>query len=189
MTALIKMGDNKSAVNEYEEFSLRLYNDLGIKPSQNLIDLQKKASASLSVQVFPMDVVIEHLKEIDAKPGALLCEYDYFKILCYVEARSMQRSGKATHVALLSVTGHDGKDLTKNSLEKVMSILSDQIRTALRRGDTYARCSVSQFIIMLPQANYENSCMVCRRVVGNYIKKHPSSPASITFAVQPLSLE
>ena len=46
-----------------------------------------------------------------------------------------------------------------------MENLQEQVRTGLRRGDVAARCSVSQYILMLPQANYENSCMVCRRLI------------------------
>ena len=68
-----------------------------------------------------------------------------------------------------------------------MEQLGEQIRTNLRRGDTFSRCSVSQYIIMLPQANYENSCMVARRVVGAFNRAHPHVAAKIQHMVQPLT--
>jgi len=95
----------------------------------------------------------------------------------------MQRSGKVTHVGLLSATA---EGLTKNRQAKVMDNLGEQIRKSLRRGDTYSRCSANQYIIMLPQANYENSCMVCRRVIGAFYRAHPHVTAKISFLVQPL---
>jgi len=100
----------------------------------------------------------------------------------------MARSGKATHLTLLTVTG-GSRELSKRSLETAMKHLGEQIRMNLRRGDTFARCSVSQYIIMLPQANYENSCMVSRRILSAFTKRHPHSPAHISFVVQPLSPE
>lgn len=100
----------------------------------------------------------------------------------------MERSGKATHIALLSITpALENKPLSKRSLNTALEHLQNEIRTNLRRGDTFARCSGSQFIIMLPQANYENSCMVCRRITGAYARKYPHSPVKLHFMVQPLT--
>ena len=99
----------------------------------------------------------------------------------------MERSGNATHVALLSATGITGDPLPKRSLERIMDQLGQQIRTNLRRGDTFSQCSVSQYIIMLPQANYENSCMVCRRIITAFNRQYPHTPARIDYAVQSLN--
>lgn len=67
-----------------------------------------------------------------------------------------------------------------------MEMLEEQIRVSLRRGDALARCSVSQYVVMLPQANYENSCMVCERIIKAYCRKHPHSDAVIRYEVYPL---
>ena len=67
-----------------------------------------------------------------------------------------------------------------------MEQLGQVLRTNLRRGDTISRCSVSQYIIMLPKANYENSCMVCDRLVRAFFRQYPHSPADIHYSVQPL---
>ena len=56
----------------------------------------------------------------------------------------------------------------------------------LRRGDVAARCSVSQYIVMLPQANYENACMVMERIVRAFFRQYPHSPAQLRYSVQPL---
>ena len=40
---------------------------------------------------------------------------------------------------------------------------------------------------MLPQANYENSCKVCERIVRAFYRKYPHSPAVIQYTVQPLN--
>ena len=134
-----------------------------------------------------MDEVLEHLQEPDTKTGAMECDYDYFKVLCFAESRAMERSGHATHIALLSLTSEGDKPLSKRSLSRVMDQLGVSLRHNLRRGDTISRCSLSQYIIMLPKANYEDSCMVCRRIIAAFTKAHPYISAKINYMVQPLN--
>ena len=38
-----------------------------------------------------------------------------------------------------------------------MNNLQVLVQNNLRRGDVIARCSISQYIILLPQANYETA--------------------------------
>ena len=188
MQSLFELGDLKGVAAVYETLSEQLFSELGIKPAEETKAIYRTATKTISDQSLPIDAVLEHLREADALGGALQCDFDYFKILCYSEARAMARSGNATHVTLLTVTGSP-KELSKRSLETAMENLGEQIRLSLRRGDTYSRCSLSQYIIMLPQANYENSCMVSRRILSAFTRKYPHSPTKITFVVQPLSAE
>ena len=185
--ALAATDDQKGASAAYEELSRKLFDDFGINPSDETRAVYRAATQALNSKALPMETVLEHLQEQETVDGALQCEYDYFKVLCHVEARAMQRSGKATHVALLSVSAAGDKALAKRSLNTAMEHIGEEIRTNLRRGDTFAKCSASQYIIMLPQANYENSCMVCRRIIGAFTRKYPHSPAKVNFMVQPLT--
>lgn len=189
MRALIAQDDRKGAVTVYEELSQALFNDFGIKPNDETKAIYRSALHNTQAQTLPLDVVLENLQETDAKAGALECEYDYFKVLCFAETRTMLRSGKAAHIVLLSVTSDDRTPLPKRSLEIVMKNLGEQIRLSLRRGDAFSRCSVSQYVILLPQANYENSCMVSRRVIGAFQRRYPHSPARLLCMVQPLMPE
>lgn len=186
MQALSAQGDTKGVTAVYDTLSKRLFDDFGIRPNEETRAIYRAAAHSPSDKVLPMDEVLEHLQETDSPAGAMQCDYDYFKVLCHAESRAMERSGNATHILLLSVTG-SSTPLTKRSLSRIMEQLGEQIRTNLRRGDTFSRCSVSQYIVMLPKANYENSCMVCRRIESAFHRTHPRSAAKINYMVQPLS--
>lgn len=186
MQALSAQGDAKSVTAVYDALSKRLFDDFGIRPSEETRAVYRAAAHAPSEKVLPMDEVLEHLQETDAPAGALQCDYDYFKVLCHAESRAMERSGNATHILLLSVAGSSAP-LSRRSLNRVMEQLGDQIRMNLRRGDAFSRCSVSQYIVMLPKANYENSCMVCRRIESAFHRAHPRSAAKIHYIVQPLS--
>ena len=67
-----------------------------------------------------------------------------------------------------------------------MNNLQNIIISNLRRGDVVTRCSVSQLIVMLPQANYENSCGICQRILKAFSRQYPHSPADIHYTVHPL---
>lgn len=68
-----------------------------------------------------------------------------------------------------------------------MNNLQVLVQNNLRRGDVIARCSISQYIILLPQANYENSRMVADRLVSAFYRRYPHSPARLRYTVQPLA--
>ena len=188
MKALGASGDTKGAASVYEALSKRLFDDFGIRPNEQTRAVYREAAHTPEDRTLPMDEVMEQIQERNSQMGALICDYDYFKILCFAESRAMERSGTATHVALLSLTSGDpGKPLTKRSQDRIMGQLGQQLQLNLRRGDTISRCSVTQYIIMLPKANYENSCMVCRRIIGAFYRTHPHVTAKVNYMVQPLT--
>ena len=187
MQELAATGDQSGAAAVYEALSKRLFDDFGIRPNEQTRKVYRESAHSPEVRTLPMEEVLQHLQEPEGNSGAMQCDYDYFKVLCFAESRAMERSGNATHIALLSLTGTADKPLSKRSMERIMDQLGQRLRSNLRRGDTISRCSVSQYIIMLPKANYENSCMVCRRVITAFHKAHPHVNAKINFMVQPLT--
>ena len=132
-------------------------------------------------------MVLDYLLTNNSGAGALKCDYDYFQVLCHAEARVNARSGKSSHIVLVSVTGKGEKLLTKQSLEQSMERLGEHIRLSLRRGDAYTQCSMNQYIIMLREANYENSCMVSQRIATSFNKAYPRSSANIAYSVELLT--
>ena len=187
MKELAAAGDPKGAAAVYDTLSKRLFDDFGIRPNEQTQKVYREAAHSPDVRILPMEEVLQHLQEPEGNSGAMQCDYDYFKVLCFAESRAMERSGNATHIALLRLSSDADKPLSKRSMERIMDQLGNQLRSNLRRGDTISRCSVSQYIIMLPKANYENSCMVCRRVITAFHRAHPHITAKINFMVQPLT--
>ena len=187
MQILAAMGNPKAAAELYDDLSRRLFDDFGIRPNDETRAVYRACVHAPGDRTMAMDEVLEHLQEPEAPPGALECDYDYFKMLCYAERRSIERSGNVTHVALLSITGTPEKPLTKRSTNRIMEQLGHTLRTNLRRGDAISRCSTSQYILLLPKANYENSCMVCRRCMAAFQRAHPHVKVSLHYLVQPLT--
>ena len=186
MQEWIAAGDNKRAIAVYEALEHRIYEDFGIHPGDELRKLYRNCRYAPDVNELSAEEVLKNLQEPEYVKGALFCDYGYFKILCFAESRAMERNGNATHICLLSVTSANGNPLSKRVAERTMDRLGKQIQKNLRRGDTVSRCSASQFIIMLPKANYENSCMVCRRIIGAFNCAYPNTNVKIRYVAQPL---
>jgi hypothetical protein len=143
-------------------------------------------AVSTERRIRAVEMLQEQLKEENSYPGALICEYDFFRVLYYSTARSVLRSGWAVHLALISVKGKKVSEHDSKRWEKIQTNLQDTIRSSMRRGDSAARCSASQYVIMLPRANYENSCMVCDRIIKAYYQKHSRLDVDIRYEVFPI---
>lgn len=187
MRGLLRTGDMKGAMSVYEEMSELLLAHFGVMPSETLRTLYRQATRTVNDRTLTMDEVCSQLAEPAPHGGAMVCEYDFFKILYRAEARSIARNGHSANICLLSVSDKDGEMLARRSLDPAMNNLQVLVQNNLRRGDVIARCSISQYIILLPQANYENSRMVADRLVSAFYRRYPHSPARLRYTVQPLA--
>lgn len=186
MRSRLALGDRAGVLSAYEEMSELLFETFGVMPSDESRQIYRDASRETNDQAVPIGTVREQLRESSNGKGAMFCEYDFFRLLYQVQARAIIRSGEVVHIALLSLHGQNRKPLARRSLDVAMENLQELVLGNLRQGDVVTRCSVSQLILMLPQANYENSCAVCQRVIKAFYRQYPHSPADIHFSVQPL---
>lgn len=185
MNALLQTGDRQGAAEAYTEMRERLMSEQGVLPSVELRELYESAQRATSPNTLSAGQLLARLQEAPAS-GAMICGFDFFQSVCQAYVRASERSGDALQLALLSVTGESGA-LPSHSLERVMDHLQEVLRRTLRRGDAAARCSASQFAVLLPQASYANGGMVCQRIVKAFIRQYPHSPARLQTEVQPLA--
>ena len=185
MQAYLASGRQKKAIEVYEALSERLLNDLGVIPSEPTRAVYHEAVKTQNSYTISIETLQDQLRENSDELGALVCEYDFFRVLYYSMARSVMRNGIAVHIAMISAVDRNG-DLPLKKIEKVMPNVEDAIQHSLRRGDSAARCSASQYVIMLPRANYENSCMVCERIIKAYYRKYSRNDAILRYEVRAL---
>lgn len=189
MRAYIAMGEHKKAVEVYRKLSDRLLSELGVIPSQDTRALYHEAIKSSNEFAISVEMLQDQLKENNALSGALICEYDFFRVLCHSMSRSVLRNGIAIHLALITMKGKKVNEHDTKRWEKLQAGLQDTIRCSLRRGDSASRCSASQYVIMLPRANYENSCMVCERVLRAFYQKYSRLDVELRFDVFPIQVD
>lgn len=189
MKSLLDMKDHKGAAKIYEQFKERLYLDFGFEPNEEMRELYHKAMKTDNGYVISIEDIVHQLKEENENNGALICEYDFFRILYRAMVRYMVQSRIVVHIALISVESVAEGLLSPRKFQKVVNMLEEQLRLSLRIEDTAARCSNSQYVVMLPQTDYENSCRICEKVVKSYYRRHPHSDVDIKYAVYPMGTD
>lgn len=182
---LIDRGSQKEAALLYEELRDLLFREAGMRPSEALSTLYREAIRTPYEEQQDLQVIKDRLCEKETESGAFLCDYDFFKVLYRVQARTIARSQEPTYLALLTVLPLKG-ELSRRSLECCMENLGPLLCSCLRGGDVVARFSASQYVLMLPNAAYENACAILQRIQRLFQRKYPHSPARLAYTIQPL---
>lgn len=187
MRFLLVLDDRQEVIRVYEQMSKLLLSTFGVMPDQESRSLYREAiqSTAVNMSITP-ETLQDQLREQEEICGALICDFDFFKMLYQAQARTLVRSGAVVHTALLTLKSRNKKEASAKSVSLAMDNLEKHMHSALRKGDVITRCSASQFIVMLPSANYENSCKVCQRCITVFERKHPHSPVYVDYYVQPL---
>ena len=183
---LAAAGDPGSATDVYNKLSQRLLEEFGITPGDEIRRVYRSIAGTPEDKMLPTEVILGHIHEQEPQKGAVICDYDHFKLLCHVKSRTLERTKGIAHIGLFHIRC-DEKLTGKHSLNQVMKWFGEVILTNLRMGDVISRCSTCQYIILLSDANYENSCMVCQRLIAAFHRQHPHSSAEIHFMVQHLN--
>lgn len=186
MRCCIALNRRADAVATFEKMSELLFDMFGVMPPEESRQLYREATRESNDAAVSMSTIQEQLREPQSVKGALFCEFDFFRLLYQAKARAMIRSGDVVHIALLSCQSQTQKPLSRRSLDTAMDNLQVLLLDNLRQGDVVTRCSVSQLCCMLPNANYENSCAVCQRIIKAFNRQYPHSPVQLHFRVQPL---
>ncbi len=184
--ALVSTGAKQSALNHYEKVKDMFYHEFGINLSEDLVELYKQIISESHEYEVDLSVITGQLEE-DARPGACYCEYALFKEIYRLIVRMLERNGQSVYLCLISVTDKDGKRIanTKKQSEAVGK-LRTAIQFSLRRGDVFTRYSVSQYLVLLPSINYENTEMVLNRIRVNFKRDNPNLAVNLQTGSQPV---
>lgn len=186
MQGLVNLGQYRNAMDQYEKTTSLFYKEFGVTPSEELKALYRQiVRTSQSVEA-DIGTVKERLRESDDLRGAFCCEYEFFKDIYQLEVRSASRTGKPVHIGLLTVNPREDGKMSVKTMNSAVERLMGCVRQTLRRGDVFARYSVSQIIVMLPLTTMENADAVLSRVVKRFRAENPRSTAEIGYSFQPI---
>ncbi len=184
--ALIHLGRQQQAMAHYEHVTTLFYRELGVSLSESLRSLYREIIKNSNHTETDLCVIKEDLREASQVNGAFVCEYEIFKSMYRLEARSASRTGQAVFVGLLTLSRQDALPPSVKSLNATMAKLLDVICSSLRRGDVVSRFSASQYVLMLPTLTFENGQMVLERITKRFRQQYPHSPLTVRANLQPL---
>lgn len=182
LRALLKLGKKNKALDHYEYISQKFYRDLGVKLSEPLRELHKELLKTTNDVATDIAVIKEGLCEVDPR-GAFFCDYEIFKNLYCLEARTAERSGQAVFICLITICEYQNLKPSKQAMMDAMEKMKEAIMGSLRKGDVFSRFSATQYTLMLPTTSYENGEMVLNRIIKQFrrICKNPAIRVKVTL--------
>lgn len=182
--ALYQSGNQYMAMDHYQHVNDMFYNEFAITPSARFKDLYKLISDKKHGITMDLSTIQDMLMEGAKEKGAFNCEPSVFRDVYQLETRAIERTGDSIFLCLITISNLKGQLLKPSVQSRAMDELGESIRTSLRRGDIYCRYSVSQYLMLLPTATYENGEMVLKRIIQNFKKAYSRKDLSITYSLQ-----
>ena len=187
LKALVKTQQVDKAQEEYHRISELFFREFGITPSEELTAIYKEVVETSHMPEMNLEIIKGKLIE-EPTAGSFYCEFEFFKTIYRLEARSAARTGQSVYIGLMTVMNAEGDDLpNQKTMNRVMDALYDTIRRTLRRGDIYTRYSLNQYLIMLPTTTYETSNMVMERIKKTYRREFPNTPVTVRCSTTPVT--
>lgn len=149
--SLLNLGQTRYALNHYKYFTTKMYNELGISPSNKLKELYKKIKSkedksSIIVNLTTLD---GELRDYDNFEGALLCDKHCFQLLYNLELRFNERNKRDAFVGIITIDKSGHRQFVQREMEGAMSILLDIVYHRLRKGDVINQWNENQLLLLL----------------------------------------
>lgn len=187
MSALIKTNRSNEALTQYKHVIHLHYRYLNTQPSNDIQEFYKQIETAGKTLDFNLDSIREELRESGDQRGAFICEYTVFKEIFNLQMRNLERLGSTMFLAVIMVSGLNGKPMESMKQEKVMEVLTEILRTNLRKGDTITRFNTTIMALLLPTVNYSTGRMVMERIKALFYKKFPNSNMVFNYRIGPLT--
>ncbi|MCR5325113.1 MAG: winged helix-turn-helix domain-containing protein [Lachnospiraceae bacterium] len=186
--ALYRSGQQTAALAAYNDVTETFYRKFGINPSKELKSLYRTIVKTTKALETDLDVIKEALTEEGEAVGAFSCEYEFFKDIYQLEARACARSGDSIYLGLITLNTAENSDADapKSKLNKAMDDLVFAINDTLRKGDVYSRYSISQYVLLLPSASFENVETVMKRISSAFYRRHVKKDFMLSYKMLPL---
>ncbi len=187
VSAFFLQGNTAAALNHYENATTLLYRNLGIVSSKELRSIYLEIMKERKSLETDLSVIQSTLKEENLF-GAFVCDYGFFKEAYRLEARRAAREGTCAHLVLLTLTTVSGNIPQLEELNKNMNRLLNTLKECLRKGDVISRYSGAQYVVLLSNANYEDSVMVVERIIRSFYRQHRTVQLKVNYKVHPVEL-
>lgn len=186
INSLYMSGRQTEALQQYSDATDMFYKKFGITPSNKLKSLYKTVMQTTKSLETDIGIIKDELCEKGEAQGAFFCEYEFFKDIYQLEARACARSGDSIYLCLITLISTIDEEVPLKTMNRAMEDLNFAVNDTLRKGDVFARYSISQYVILLPTATYENVEMIMKRISSAFYRKYMKKDIGIQYKLQPL---
>ena len=170
--ALYRLNMNKVIIDTYFRVSKIFTDELGVVLRAEIKEIYAKASKKVNKVEHDIFIIKQDLSESvnnrSAVKGAYYCSYEVFKQLYQIAVRYSDREKRSIALILLTIEDMKGNIPESPVLGNAMYELREALKASLRKGDTFARYSKAQFVLLLSTASIEKSEIAVKRVEKNF---------------------
>ena len=181
MQALISLGQPARAVEQYEQFSARLWEEFQIAPSER-IERMHALALGICRGVQGNEDILKLLAEGENDGRAFLCNFHVFQKIVTLERRHLRRSGGVTTLVIVRLRNQAVPATDSKRLERILM-------DGLRAGDPVSRLDATSYILMLTGSSPEHAQVVTERLDRAFHKAYSHSKACISFQISPMEAE
>ncbi len=181
---LMSMNRYKDAMQEYEAASKMFFEELGVSPSEKMLNQFRQMSSLISSKVQGIEDIKKGLNEKDYDSGPYYLSYPSFVDSYRVIRRMTERNG--TSVCLMVVGIYDAKGNPiegRGRIETMTDGLKKAIRKKLRRSDLFSLSSPTQFVILLNGTNEEDCEIISNRITQAFGEMNKAWKKCLKFNV------
>ncbi len=177
----------KEAMEEYQRTAELLSEELGVGPSEHMLEQFRRMSSHISNRYGAIEEIKKDMIEGEKEEGAFYCTPPSFRDVYRMLRRNMERSGQSVYMLVCSLTDNKGMAMEQGErLEELAGRLKDSIQASLRRGDAYTRYGANQYLVMLGGISRENCDVVIDRITASFTKEHKSWAKKLQCSVTSL---
>ena len=165
-------GNYTRALEQYNTAADLFYRQKGTGVPEEVRAVYQQLLQKAHSSDFDLSIIKEELRE-DTLLGAFFCDYEAFKNIYHLQARTLLREGRFLYIALLSFYGKDGDSPSDRQICEAMTALKDTLVKRLRKGDVIAAYSPSQYVLMLPLKDAATGEGVLERLRTSFFEEHP----------------
>ncbi|MCL2772875.1 MAG: winged helix-turn-helix domain-containing protein [Oscillospiraceae bacterium] len=197
LNALISLNKKQEAQKHYNRTVDLMYKELGIRPSFEFTEIQKKIQAVKphnDIKNINLQFINDILWKDERLPGAFQCDKETFISISKIMLRNLERSGFSVMMVLATVlinpnnSGNlNGTDMV-NLLSEVEKVREKFVKS-FRRGDIVCRWNPQQILIMLTNLTFEDAKIAMARINAKIKNEILKGKYDIEYTIVPLEHE
>lgn len=186
--ALTGLERYKEAMEFYEETTKMLFEELGISPSEEMMEKIHKMSGGLERSWELPEEIKENLQEKEYEQGAFYMNFPSFRDGYRLIRRIVERNGQSVYLMICTLMDASGNPIEKAEKKEVLSQqLHKAIKTSFRRGDVFTKYSPDQFLILLIGTNQENCVKIFKRISDHFSEKHKAWKQNLNYYISSIT--
>ncbi len=185
LEALLNLGQLKQATSQYKYITMKLNQELGVKPSPLLRQVYREIKRR-GIQKNDMNFweIIRDLKEDGVQETAFYCELEEFRAIYNLERRKSIRYPSTSFLGIVSPAKDE--QLQPRELKNYIPKLKNTLLLCLRKGDVLTQWNEDSLMFIITATSEENLDLIAKRIKNSFKRVNLEADLALSIEFQPI---